>query len=171
MYKLSKFLIKAAEFPKLPEFRTTTMNYSTDGNLAAETSMLNGGTLAQQIGAKDGSEVGRWLGSAIALPVIRKEWMDLGDMLETAIRNKDDAVIAEIKRNTKNVLDGIDAKTTTGKVMGALTRKKLGHMILAGKILPAPIVKSLLRVGAAGVGGAGLGYALGGLAGHYLYKD
>ena len=168
MYKLSKFLQKQAF---LPEFRTTTMNYSTDGNMAAETSMLEGGTIAQQIGAKDGSEIGRWLGASAALPVARKGCMDLGDMLETAIKNKDRTIIDEVMRNAKDVLDDTGAKTTTGKVIGALTRKKLGHMILAGKILPVPIVKSLLRVGAAGVGGSALGYALGGLAGHFAYKD
>lgn len=168
MYKLSKFLQKQAF---LPEFRTTAMNYDTEGNLAAETSMLEGGTIAQQIGAKDGSNIGRWLGVSAALPVARKGYMDLGDMLETAIKNKDRTLIDEVTRNAKDVLNSTGAKTTTGKVMGALTRKKLGHMILAGKILPAPVIKSLLRIGVAGVGGSTLGYTLGGLAGHYMYKD
>lgn len=147
------------------------MNYSTEGNLAAETSMLNGGTIAQQIGAKDGSEVGRWIGGAAAIPTVRKDWMDIGDMLETAIKNKDSSLVDEVARNAKDVLDGTGAKTTTGKVIGALTRKRLGHLVLAGKILPAPIVKSLLRAGAVGIGGSALGYTLGGLAGHYAYKD
>lgn len=64
MYNLQNFLIKRANIYN--EGRDTVLNYDMGNSLAAEMSMLNHGSISQQISAKDGAEAGKWIGGVLA---------------------------------------------------------------------------------------------------------
>lgn len=120
MYSLQNFLIKRAGIYN--EGRDTVLNYDMNNSLAAELSMLNHGSIAQQIGAKDGAEVGKWLGGTLAGISARNQLVGLADDIANAYNEgiADDAArwAQSVGREiVDNLAAGSKGQTALGKVV------------------------------------------------------
>ncbi len=169
MSNLQKFLIKRASIYN--EGRDTVLNYDMNNSVAAELSMLNHGSIAQQIGAKDGAEAGKWLGSVLAGISGRKQLVDLADDIAKAYEKgiADDAAkwAQSIGREiVDNLANGSKGQTALGKLVDYALRPRLGKYKAILKALPGSF-GTRLGTAAAKIALGGLaGYAGGGLLGH-----
>lgn len=169
MYSLQKFLIKRANIYN--EGRNTVLNYSMDNNLAAEWSMLNHGSIAQQIGAKEGAEAGKWLGGTLAGISARKQLVDLADDVAKAYeKGIADDVMKWAQTMGREVIDnlaaGSEGKSALGKLVDYAMRPRLGKYKAVLKALPGSFGTRLGTAAAKIALGGVAGYAGGGLLGH-----
>lgn len=169
MYNLQNFLIKRANIYN--EGRDTVLNYSMDNNLAAELSMLNHGSIAQQIGAKEGAEAGKWLGGTLAGISARKQLVDLADDVAKAYEKgiADDArkwAQTMGREVIDNLAAGSEGKSALGKLVDYAMRPRLGKYKAVLKALPGSFGTRLGTAAAKIALGGVAGYAGGGLLGH-----
>lgn len=169
MYNLQNFLIKRANIYN--EGRDTVLNYDMGNSLAAELSMLNHGSISQQISAKEGAEAGKWLGGVLAGVSGRKQLVDLADDVAKAYEKGIAADAAKWAQSVgrelvDNLAAGSKGQTALGKVVDYALRPRLGKYKSVLKALPGSF-GTRLGTAAAKIALGGLaGYAGGGVLGH-----
>lgn len=161
MTPLQKCFIKSAK----NEIRNTTLTYNITPNLAAETSLGAGGNMLNQLGAYEGSILGKYIGLTAGIPLAKDYLVSIGDDLHEAYTNSGSNTWNKLR---DNALAGARGKTTAGKTVDLLTDTRFGRFRRMLNMLPATTkTNSLKAMGILG-GMSALGYTLGGTAGHYI---